>query len=177
MQDSVIGSIVSSKEQTKRWRKEQDWYINGKQNECEIYQRKIFEHIIDQKIAKTQIRIDYRDYSLVHQPNPMNLADGFEFTENFDGQFFRNQTQFLVNFKMTCDRGGAQTRTLREVYHFIKAQNSHLSSHDNYDLYFINILDGDTFYLHRDAFQKLSQKHIFVGDTFDFIQWWKTQIN
>ena len=36
-----ISTITISKEQTKIWRKAQSWYINGKKNECDIYQRKI----------------------------------------------------------------------------------------------------------------------------------------
>ena len=33
-------SIVSSKEQTADWRKNQNWYHGGKQNQCEKYQKK-----------------------------------------------------------------------------------------------------------------------------------------
>jgi hypothetical protein len=35
--------IIAAAAQTKVWRKNQDWYNNGKSNECEIYQRGIFK--------------------------------------------------------------------------------------------------------------------------------------
>lgn len=41
--------IVTSSNQTKNWRKEQEWYINGRKNECEIYQRNKMEEIIGKK--------------------------------------------------------------------------------------------------------------------------------
>ena len=44
--NSLIETIVKSSLQTKNWRKSQAWYINGKTNECEKYQRTIIETII-----------------------------------------------------------------------------------------------------------------------------------
>jgi 7,8-dihydro-6-hydroxymethylpterin-pyrophosphokinase len=38
--------IPSSLYQTKNWRKNQKWYINGKKNECEKYQIEVTEKII-----------------------------------------------------------------------------------------------------------------------------------
>ena len=36
-----------------------------------------------------------------------------------------------INFKMICDRGGSQTRSLREVYHFITTQLNYLKQNIN----------------------------------------------
>ena len=57
----------------------------------------------------------------------LNNKNGFEFTEDFDGKVImktHNKINITIyfNLKFCCDAGGAQTRTLREVYHFIKCQ-------------------------------------------------------
>ena len=115
-------SIQSSRNQTKEWRKKQEWYNNGKSNECEKYQIKLLQKIIGQKLDKTNERINIETYVMSDKRNPMINADGFEWTENFDGKIKRNDKTIRFNLKMVCDNGGAQTRTLREVYHFIECQ-------------------------------------------------------
>jgi hypothetical protein len=45
--------------------------------------------------------------------------DGYEYSENFDGLILKNNNKFYFNLKFVCGNGGAQTRTLREIYHFI----------------------------------------------------------
>ena len=73
-----------------------------------------------------------------------------------------------------CDNGGAQTRTLREVYHFIKCQFNYLIKYNNTNIKFINILDGDTCYKNMDKFNyllnknKAYNKYIFIGSLYDF---------
>ena len=37
--------IPKSNKHTKQWRQKQEWYTNGKKNECEIYQRNNVENI------------------------------------------------------------------------------------------------------------------------------------
>ena len=39
--------------------------------------------------------------------------------------------------------GGGQTRALREVYHFISAQQRHINQEVSSKIIFVNILDGD----------------------------------
>jgi hypothetical protein len=39
----MINELISSKYQTKEWRLNQQWYINGKHNECEKYQIEYIE--------------------------------------------------------------------------------------------------------------------------------------
>jgi len=171
-------NIISSEYQTKQWRKDQDWYINGKKNECELQERKQFENIILQPLPKSSKRLFMINNSIVERVrNPLQIDYGFEYTEDFDGEFKKDDILYLVNFKFTCDQGGAQTRTLREVYHFIKSQKCFLRlNHPNYKICFINILDGDTQYRHRKQYSHLLESRIFIGDMKEFLEWWNNRI-
>lgn len=166
--------IPSGKYQTKNWRKKQKWYKGGKCTECEKHQLNIIESITDQKIFKTYARINIDNYKLIEIRNPMTKSDGFEYTENFDGYFLlRNKINVFINLKFICDQGGAQTRSLREVYHFIKAQYMFLRKNTGKHV-FINILDGDCSHKYMDKFRHLEQIHkkyaryCFVGDMRQF---------
>ena len=57
---------------------------------------------------------------------------------------------FYFNLKIICNSGGAQTRYMRNVYHFMNNQLDHLSKYEylNKKIYFINILDGNECYKH-----------------------------
>ena len=50
--------IEPSINQTKEWRCNQPWYINGKHNECEKYQIRLIEKATGKKIHKTNKRIN-----------------------------------------------------------------------------------------------------------------------
>jgi len=73
---------------------------------------------------------------------------------------------------MVCDKGGVQTRSLREVYSFIEAQLNHLLLDIPKKPFFVNILDGDTSFSCIDKFNYLLsldeykdvKKYVFVGD-------------
>lgn len=54
----------------------------------------------------------------------------------------KDTNKIYFNLKFVCDSGGAQTRTLREVYHFIESQMRYLINSNTDNVYFINILDG-----------------------------------
>ena len=106
----------------------------------------------------------------------MKNNDGYEYTENFDGKIVKNNINYYFNLKFVCDNGGAQTRTLREVYHFIKYQLEFLIKNKVNNTYFINILDGDTSYnsmnkylylINKDIYKKYI-KYIFIGSLYDF---------
>ena len=45
---------------------------------------------------------------------------------NFDAIAKKDNSIFYFNLKFICGAGGAQTRSLREVYHFIRCQISHI---------------------------------------------------
>lgn len=157
---------ISSKQQTKLWRKKQKWYINGKYNECEKQQILIIEKMICCKIQKTDIRINLDSLEMKSHSNPLNYIDGFEWTEDFDGLVKKDGIKYYFNFKMICDNGGSQTRTLREVYHFIKAQHKLTEKIKN--IVFINILEGDCSYKHRHKFNKFKKNNLFIGDILEF---------
>ena len=70
--------IPSSTVQTKIWRQEQSWYMNGKKNECEIYQRNFIEKITNMKCAKSDKRLHIPTKILADNRYPMKEVDGFD---------------------------------------------------------------------------------------------------
>ena len=115
-------TIISSYKQTKEWRKMQKWYKNGKSNECELYQKNIISVITKSEIKNTYIRINNEKNVLEIEKKPFTKENGFEYTEDFDGLIEKNSNKYLFNLKFICDEGGAQTRSLKQVYEFIKSQ-------------------------------------------------------
>jgi hypothetical protein len=169
--------IPSSYYQTKDWRKNRKWYKSGKSNECEKYQINLIEKIITIKWIKTDDRINMETNEIINKKNPMISVDGYEWSENFDGKIIKNNNKYYFNLKFVCDNGGAQTRTLREVYHFIKYQLEYLIKFNKVNnTYFINILDGDTSYNNINKFKFLINKikyehiakYVFIGSLCDF---------
>lgn len=172
--------IVPSELQSKDWRKTQVWWKGGKSNECEIYQRKQIEQITNQVCQKSNKRLNIRTMEFREHTNPLTNSDGFDWTENFDGcQQLSDGRQLYYNLKMICDKGGAQTRSLREVYHFINAQLEFLRLHHDQSIIFINILDGDTSFFQKDKFNyvmNLTENHslnknIIIVDMAGFREW------
>jgi hypothetical protein len=167
--------IPSSYYQTKDWRRNRKWYKNGKSNECEKYQINLIEKIIMIKLQKTDDRINMETNEVISRKNPMINCDGYEWSENFDGLLVKNN-KYYFNLKFVCDSGGAQTRTLREVYHFIRYQLEYLIKFNTTNIYFVNILDGDTCYNNMDKFRFLRNKdkyvqiikYVFIGCLYDF---------
>lgn len=168
--------IPSSKYQTKTWRKNRKWYKTGKSNECEKYQIKTIQEIIKIDIEKTNERVNISTFDIKENINPMKYSDGFEWTEDFDGKITRNGITNYFNLKFVCERGGAQTRSLREVYHFINCQIQHSKKFGNRNVRFINILDGDESFRQREKFNYLLNreniKNVFVGDLSEFQDYW-----
>jgi hypothetical protein len=168
--------IPQSCYQTKKWRKDKTWYKNGKSNECEKYQVNLINKLIRIKLNKTDDRINFETNKIINKKNPMINKDGYEWSENFDGKIINNNNTYYFNLKFVCDCGGAQTRTLREVNHFITYQLEYLMIFDTKNIYFINILDGDTCYNNLDKFIYLINKkkykdiikYVFIGSLYDF---------
>lgn len=168
--------MASSYYQTKNWRKHQEWYMNGKANECEKYQIYYIQKIIMESITKTNDRINMETIEIINKRTPNVYNDGFEWSENFDGKIIKNNNTYYFNLKFVCDSGGAQTRTLREVYHFIKYQMKYLLKYKSENIYFINILDGNTSYNNMDKYKYLYDKpkykniikYMFIGDLYSF---------
>jgi len=168
--------IPSSYYQTKDWRKNRKWYKNGKSNECEKYQINLIEKIIINKLMKTDDRINTETNEIISRKHPMINDDGYEWSENFDGKIIKNNNTYYFNLKFVCDSGGAQTRTLKLVYDFIRFQMEYLIKFNKNNIYFINILVGDTSYENINKFKYLINKekykyiikYIFVGSLYDF---------
>lgn len=151
-------NITSSQFQTKQWRLSQLWYNNGKHNECEKFQISLIENITNTKLDTTKQRLDF---SGKFQTSYDNL---YEITENFDGIQIINDKIVLYNLKMCISNGGSQTRTLREVFHFIKCQTLALLIYPINSIIFINILDGDECFRNIKYFKKLETDNLFIGD-------------
>jgi hypothetical protein len=173
-------SIPSARIQTKNWRLNQAWYHDGKHNECELYQRKTIENITNLICAKSTKRLNIQNKLLIDKKRPMKEIDGFEWTEDFDGYIHHMGNDFYFNLKIICDAGGSQTRSLREVYHFITTQLDHLVAFTFSNVYFVNILDGNTCANSMDKYNYLINKpqygfirnRVFVGDMKEFQNWW-----
>jgi len=167
--------IPSSYYQTKIWRQNRKWYKNGKSNECEKYQISLIEKIIKQKINKTFDRINFETHEIKNIKQPLKDNDGFEWTENFDGKVLHENNIIYFNLKFVSENGGAQTRTLREVYHFINCQIKHIIKFNSHNVIFVNILDGNTSFQHQSKYHYLStkqqiniSKNFFIGDLSTF---------
>lgn len=168
--------LVSCSKQTKEWRLKQKGYGNGKNNWCEKNQVIIFNKIIENKInTKSSLRINFEKNEIEKIRNPLYKENGFEYSEDFDGFIKIKNKNILINFKMCIGSGGAQTRTLREVYHFIKYQICLIKKNKYNDYIFINILDGDQFNKHIKKFLYLTKnlnekekKKIYIGDLYNF---------
>ncbi len=132
--------IEPSNNQTKEWRCNQPWYLNGKHKECEKYQISLIEEITGVKVDKTNKRINLITNKLEDVKKKKNIL---EWTENFDGYQLNNGKTIYYNLKMICGSGGGQIRALREVYHFISAQQRHLNQEPSSKLFFVNIFDGN----------------------------------
>lgn len=172
--------IVPALLQTKDWRNACIWYNNGKHNECELYQKNIINSIMSVPLVKTCVRINVCDYRMERNPSPMKCVDGFDWTEDFDGFVNENNNNYYFNLKMVCGSGGSQTRTLREVYHFIKSQLEHLLAHpEPCTLYFVNILDGDSCHHAMQKYKYLIElskynsikNRVYIGDLYGFSDW------
>jgi hypothetical protein len=172
--------LVSTSIQSKDWRKSQKWYEGGRKNECEKFQRISLETIIGTPVNKTIRRFNMEHNEFTDCRHPYINANGFEYTEDFDGNSNINGISYYFNMKFCCETGGAQTRTLKDVYHFIRAQAEYLIKSHRTDLMFINILDGAESYKRKDKFDYLmnNQKYIdiniyiFIGGLIDFQEWW-----
>ena len=172
--------IPSSFYQTKIWRKNQKWYKNGKHTECEKYQLNLIEKIIKLKLVKTEDRINTETYKIVSTKFPMKKDNGYEYTENFDYTISTKKSTVYFNLKFVCERGGSQTRSLREVYHFIRYQLEYLITFNSQNVFFVNILDGDEVYRNIDKFTFLYNKeryrdvvkYVFIGDLNTFQTKW-----
>ena len=129
---------------------------------------------------KTNMRVNLRTHTLKKIAKPNKNDDGFDYSEDFDGVQDFNNKKIYINLKCIVGKGGAQTRSLREVYWFVEGQLHSLASYDG--VYFANILDGDETAATITKFKHLlslpefeSVKHrVYVGDLKNYFAWFKT---
>lgn len=182
--------LTKSKEQTKDWRNNQQWYKNGKSNECEKYQMQLIANIFNiENIAKTNLRFNISNNTLENVNRPLLLSNGLDYTEDLDGVIYKDNKTYYLNFKMICDAGGAQNRSVRELNHFIKCQFDYLINYPNDNIYFINIIEGDTGYKYTYGNKKNNvasilnlydnskyediKHNIYIGDIYHFNNWYQ----
>lgn len=181
-----FNSITNSSDQNTNWRKKQEWYTNGKRNECEKYQIKNINKInkimllSDKFLTTTDKRFNLLTYEFINCRYPNKNINGYEFTENMDGYINIHNINIYYNLKFIVGSGGSQTRSLRETYHFINAQINYILINDNSNIIFINILDGDEAHKNINKFKYLLnkyntkynvelQKKIFIGSLREYI--------
>lgn len=148
----------------------------------EDYQRAMIVQYTGIPCPKTNVRINLRTNTLKEIAMPNKQTNGFDYSEDFDGcQEFGNKKVYL-NLKCIVGAGGAQTRSLREVYWFVQGQLNVLLNTQN--TYFANILDGDEadsvlpkfqYLLALDEYAKVKNK-VYVGDLKGYLQWTSTEL-
>jgi hypothetical protein len=143
----------------------------------EIFQRKKIEEGTGLPCPKTSMRINLRTHQCKEIAHPNVYADGFDYSEDFDGKQVFGDKQVFVNLKCIVGKGGAQTRSLREVYAFVEGQLNVLKKESS--VYFANILDGDESHNVADKFQYLLtlpeyadvKSRVYVGDLLGYFPW------
>lgn len=147
----------------------------------EIYQCSIIETHTNNLCYKTNMRINLMTNQLQEIAKPNIYNDGFNYSEDFDGCQIKNEKTIYINLKCIVGKGGAQTRSLREVYWFIRGQLEILQNEDNKNIYFANILDGDEAHFVMSKYIYLMNMYkndnilsrIFIGNLKDYITWYQ----
>ena len=146
----------------------------------EIFQRLNITKGTGVECPKTNMRINLRTNALVEIAHPNKNDNGFDHSEDFDGVQTVKEKSVYVNLKCIVGAGGAQTRSLREVYWFVQGQLNLLKTQKN--IYFANIMDGDEAHSTMGKFQYLLElpefaevkKYVYVGDLAGYFAWFKT---
>jgi len=145
-------------------------------NKMEDYQRSIIKRGTGYDCVKTNMRINMRTIDFVNVPQPNKFKNGFDFTEDFDGYQNIDEKDIFLNFKNVVDQGGAQTRTMREVYHFIEGQLQILRI-VNKDILFANVMDGtcapkywDKYFYLADLYPDVKE-NVFIGNLKEYFEW------
>lgn len=162
MRTSIFGCVSGGSDSMKLENYQRFHIVNGTGAEC----------------SRTNMRIDLRDGTLVNLPR-LPKKEKFEYTENFDGMQLLNGKTIYINMKFVSGEGGAQNRTIQNVYSFVKGQLAVLLQ--GTDVYFGNVLDGDKadksmecfeYLLSRKEFSSVKDR-VYVGDLKSYIDWVK----
>lgn len=177
--------IVPGREITKDYRQLMFGSVSGGSGsgKPEKYQRELTERFTGIKCRSTHTRINLRTHTLEEVINPNIKSNGFDYSEDFDGLQTIYEKRIWVNFKCIVGKGGAQTRSLREVYWFVEGQLDVLNNVKE-NVYFANILDGDEAASCFPKFQYLMSLHstektnrIYVGDLKGYISWFQERFD
>lgn len=149
--------------------------ISGENSmKAEKYQRRMIEKGTGYPCKKSDnMRINTETNAFESRPKPYGGVNGnFDWTEDFDGNQSFNNLEIYYNFKCIVGDGGSQTRSIKCVYEFVKAQLK-LTNDDTFDknIIFVNILDGDTCSKHVSKFSHLKHPNIYIGDLYDYFEW------
>ena len=140
---------------------------------AENYQRKAIEDGTGFECPKSgHMRINTETYEIAKNVRPYSGPNAnYDWTEDFDGlQTFGDKCRIFYNFKSIVEDGGAQTRSLRCVYDFVKAQQNVRNVDKN--TFFVNILDGEVCSKKLHMFKRFeNEDHIYVGDLHDYFEW------
>lgn len=179
--DVVAGHLI-----TKEKRHDQFGQIAGGagSQKPEKYQRDKIVEGTGYPCPKTNTRLNLRSLSLKTLAHPNTKSDGYDYSEDFDGVQYVGDTSVYVNLKCIVGKGGNQTRSLREVYHFTEGQLKYLAQSGTSNTYFANILDGDEAHVNLEKFTYLRQlpeyravqDRVYVGDLRGYFAWFAATI-
>ena len=168
--------VIPGREITKKKRLEilEVMSVSGSQSmKAENYQRKVIEDGTGFECLKSDhMRINTETYEIAKNVRPYSGPNAnYDWTEDFDGlQTFGDKCRIFYNFKSIVEDGGAQTRSLRCVYDFVKAQQNVRNVDKN--TFFVNILDGEVCAKNLHMFKRFeNDDHIYVGDLYDYFEW------
>jgi len=165
-------NIISSKNQTKNWRKKQSWYSVGcNSNKCEKYQKEQFKQLTNLPSFKsTKEKFEKFTHNLIIVKKEHNKYDLS--SEDFDGKLTNDEKILYINLKMLCEEGGNQDSRFKCVIDFISDQKKYLETFPNPNIFFVNILDGALCYREIIIMKKSkifsNHDQIFIGDMFEF---------
>ena len=174
--------IIEGKRITKEIRQQCFGHIAGGAGSRgpEDYQRSKIEEGTHHPCVKTNTRINLRTFQLENIAHPNTFPHGFDFSEDFDGMQQIPPYTIYINLKCIVGKGGAQTRSLREVYWFVEGQLHALKKmHCFSNTLFANILDGDEAHHSLTKFEYLLslpdyqtvKQNIYVGDLSGYFRW------
>ena len=174
-----MGEIIAGKFITKEKRQEMFGTVAGGSGSIgpEDYQRAKIVETTGIPCPKTNMRINLAKKFMKEIAQPNMKEDGFDYSEDFDGCQTLGDKKIYINLKCIVGTGGAQTRSLREVYWFVDGQLNILkNTQDN--IYFVNILDGDQAYSTMNKFEYLKNLYpeelrskVYVGDLLGYFDW------
>jgi hypothetical protein len=196
----IAGSLIDARKRTEMF-----GGVSGGSGSMspEKYQRSIVEEGTGLPCPKTTVRIDLRNGTLKEFTSPPaqkkkqvgidpstgpskeylgkfeKAKHGFFYSEDFDGRQIINGNEVLVNFKSCAGEGGSQTRTLREVFWFVKGQLEVLTTVKESTVYFANILDSKECHAAIPQYLQLADQpiyahvrnRIYIGDLKGYFEW------